>query len=48
MAEAQRHNADPASTWTMGETQFSDLTEEEFVAAYLTTNTEKDIDLPIF
>ena len=34
----QEHNANPASTWQMGVTQFADLTEAEFAAYYLTLN----------
>jgi len=40
MLESKIHNANPESTWTMGETQFTDLTQEEFVGIYLTP--EKD------
>jgi len=38
MVEADLHNANPDSTWVMGETQFSDLTQEEFAATYLNLN----------
>jgi hypothetical protein len=36
MMAAEIHNANPESTWVSGETQFSDLTQEEFAATYLT------------
>jgi hypothetical protein len=39
--EAEVHNANPEATWTMGTTQFSDLTQEEFAATYLTLKTEE-------
>jgi hypothetical protein len=39
----QLHNANPEATWEMGVTQFSDLTQEEFAATYLTL---KHSDLP--
>lgn len=31
----EKHNADPKQTWHIGVNQFSDLTQEEFIATYL-------------
>lgn len=36
LAKIEAHNADKTQTFQMGVTQFSDLTQEEFVEQYLT------------
>lgn len=36
LAKIEAHNADKTQTFTMGVTQFSDLTQEEFETQYLT------------
>ena len=38
----QEHNANPAKTWEQGANQFTDLTEAEFKALYLTLNVPAD------
>jgi hypothetical protein len=40
MQEADTHNANTENTWVMGETQFSDLTSDEFAALYLVEDNE--------
>jgi hypothetical protein len=35
LATMKKHNNDDSQSWKMGINQFSDLTDEEFVANYL-------------
>lgn len=42
VAKIEAHNADPTQTYTMGENQFTDLTQEEFIATYLTLRLPED------
>lgn len=41
LAKIAAHNADKTQTHTLGVTQFSDLTQEEFVSKYLTTKVNE-------
>lgn len=41
LIKIQEHNANPANTYTMGVNQFSDLTQAEFEAIYLTLQVPK-------
>jgi C1A family cysteine protease len=43
VAKIEAHNADPTETYTQGINQFTDLTQEEFVAAYLGTIQKEEI-----
>lgn len=41
LAKIAAHNADKTQTHTLGVTQFSDLTQDEFVSTYLTAKVNK-------
>lgn len=41
LAKIKSHNADKTQTYRLGVTQFADLTQEEFVAIYLTAKVNK-------
>lgn len=44
LAKIEAHNATPGITYTEGVNQFTDLTQEEFVATYLITINPEDIE----
>lgn len=46
LIKIQEHNANPANTHTLGVNQFTDLTQAEFAALYLTLSVPKrDIEV---
>jgi hypothetical protein len=42
LIKIQEHNAKPSSTWQMSVNQFTDLSEAEFAALYLTLKVPQD------